>query len=59
MQQQSVKRLNFKGGEDMTDRSKNISASSKVAKVVIYIALILLAITIIVPVAWVFVASIK
>lgn len=43
----------------MTDRSKNISASSKVAKVVIYIALILLAITIIVPVAWVFVASIK
>lgn len=43
----------------MTDRSKNISASSKVAKVVIYIALILLTITIIVPVAWVFVASIK
>lgn len=43
----------------MTDRKKNISASSRLAKVVIYLFLWILAIIIIVPVAWVFVASIK
>ena len=39
--------------------TKNSTASSKVAKVFIYLILGLLAVTIIVPVAWVFVASIK
>ena len=43
----------------MADRTKNSTASSKVAKVFIYLILGLLAVTIIVPVAWVFVASIK
>lgn len=43
----------------MADMSKNSSASSKVAKILIYVVLILLAITIIVPVAWVFMASVK
>lgn len=43
----------------MADMTKNGTASSKVAKVFIYLILGLLAVTIIVPVAWVFVASIK
>ena len=43
----------------MADMTKNSTASSKVAKVFIYLILGLLAVTIIVPVAWVFVASIK
>lgn len=43
----------------MADMTKNSTASSKVTKVFIYLILGLLAVTIIVPVAWVFVASIK
>lgn len=43
----------------MADMSKSSNASSKVAKILIYVVLILLAITIIVPVAWVFMASVK
>ena len=43
----------------MADMTKSSTASSKVAKVFIYLILGLLAVTIIVPVAWVFVASIK
>ena len=43
----------------MAAMTKNSTASSKVAKVFIYLILGLLAVTIIVPVAWVFVASIK
>ena len=43
----------------MADMTKNSTAGSRVAKVFIYLILGLLAVTIIVPVAWVFVASIK
>ena len=43
----------------MADMTKYSTASSKVAQVFIYLILGLLAVTIIVPVAWVFVASIK
>lgn len=39
--------------------NKKISVNDKVVKVIIYIALFLLAISIIVPVAWVFMASVK
>jgi len=38
---------------------KKIAANDKVVKVFIYIALFMLAISIIVPVAWVFMASVK
>lgn len=40
------------------DRRK-IAVNDKVVKVFIYIALLMLAISIIVPVAWVFMASVK
>ena len=43
----------------MADMTKNSTAGSRVAKVFIYLILGLLAVTIIVSVAWVFVASIK
>ena len=39
--------------------NKKFAVNDKVIKVVIYIALIMLAISIIVPVAWVFMASVK
>lgn len=42
----------------MMDRRK-IAVNDKVVKVFIYIALLMLAISIIVPVAWVFMASVK
>ena len=43
----------------MTKTSSKASISSKVSKIVIYILLLLLAISILVPIAWVFMASIK
>ena len=43
----------------MTKTSSKASISSKVSKLVIYILLLLLAISILVPIAWVFMASIK
>lgn len=43
----------------MTKTSSKASISSKVSKIVIYILLFLLAISILIPIAWVFMASIK
>ena len=60
MWQQNVRESNFKGRRSRWEnKSKRVKKPLTLSKVVVYILLILLAITIIIPVGWVFVASVK